>query len=101
MEHMERVDTLYSALVLILFCVWLCFFAISGLEVLIGKDERFRNYKNDLFSHRSKELDRELLGIEQNNQLNVSIASYLRLLSGYFLLRPALKTLEYLIRRHK
>lgn len=98
---MERVDTLYSALVLILFCVWLCFFAISGLEVLIGKDERFRNYKNDLFSHRSKELDRELLGIEQNNQLNVSIASYLRLLSGYFLLRPALKTLEYLIRRHK
>ncbi|XP_022637564.1 uncharacterized protein At3g06530 isoform X2 [Vigna radiata var. radiata] len=75
--------------------------ALEGLEVLIGKDERFRNYKNDLFSHRSKELDRELLGIEQNNQLNVSIASYLRLLSGYFLLRPALKTLEYLIRRHK
>ncbi|XP_027939226.1 uncharacterized protein At3g06530 [Vigna unguiculata] len=75
--------------------------ALEGLEVLIGKDERFRNYKNDLFSHRSKELDRELLGIEQNNQLNVSIASYLRLLSGYFLLRPALKTIEYLIRRHK
>ncbi|XP_052736877.1 uncharacterized protein At3g06530 isoform X2 [Vigna angularis] len=75
--------------------------ALEGLEVLIGKDERFRNYKNDLFSHRSKELDRELMGIEQNNQLNISIASYLRLLSGYFLLRPALKTLEYLIRRHK
>lgn len=75
--------------------------AASGLEILIGKDERFRNYKNDLFSHRSKELDRELMGIEQNNQLNVSIASYLRLLSGYFLLRPALTTLEYLIRRHK
>ncbi|TKY57271.1 U3 small nucleolar RNA-associated protein 10 [Spatholobus suberectus] len=75
--------------------------ALQGLEVLIGTDERFRNYKNDLFSHRSKELDRELMGIEQNNQLNVSIASYLRLLSGYFLLPSALKTLEYLIRRHK
>ncbi|CAJ1971388.1 unnamed protein product [Sphenostylis stenocarpa] len=47
--------------------------ALEGLEVLIGKDERFRNYKNDLFSHRSKELDRELMGIEQNHQLNVSI----------------------------
>lgn len=74
---------------------------ISGLEILIGMDERFRNYKNDLFSHRSTELDRELMGIEQNNQLNVSIASYLKLLSGYFLHTAALQTLEYLIRRHK
>ncbi|KAJ1389579.1 U3 small nucleolar RNA-associated protein 10 [Sesbania bispinosa] len=75
--------------------------AHQGLEVLISTDERFRNYKNDLFSHRSKELDRELMGIEQNNNLNVLIASYLRLLSGHFLLPSALKTLEYLIRRHK
>ncbi|KAK7300089.1 hypothetical protein RJT34_10922 [Clitoria ternatea] len=75
--------------------------ALQGLEVLIGHEERFRNYKNDLFSHKSKELDRELMGIEQNNRLNSSIASYLRLLSGHFLLPSALKTLEYLIRRHK
>ncbi|KAK7276819.1 hypothetical protein RIF29_17965 [Crotalaria pallida] len=75
--------------------------ALEGLDVLISTDERFRNYKNDLFSHRGKELDRELIGIEQNNQLNVSIASYLRLLSGFFHLPSALKTLEYLIRRHK
>ncbi|KAE9614797.1 hypothetical protein Lal_00036146 [Lupinus albus] len=76
--------------------------ALQGLEVLISTDERFRNYKNDLFSHRSKELDRELMdGIELNNQLNVSIASYLKLLSGYFHLPSALKTIEYLIRRYK
>ncbi|KAL2316770.1 hypothetical protein Fmac_030646 [Flemingia macrophylla] len=75
--------------------------ALQGLEVLVGSDERFGKYKNDLFSHRSKELDRELMGIEQNNQLNVTIASYLKLLSGYFLIPSALKTLEYLIRRHK
>ena len=98
---MKCVATLYFV-----FLYWCCFMfryvlPISGLEILIDKDERFRNYKNDLFSHRSKELDRELMGIEQNNQLNISIASYLKLLSGYFLLRPALKTLEYLIRRHK
>ncbi|KAI5433025.1 hypothetical protein KIW84_020356, partial [Lathyrus oleraceus] len=75
--------------------------ALQGLEVLISNDERFRNYKNDLFSHRSKELDRELMGIEQNNQLNVLINSYLKLVSGFFILPSALQTLEYLIRRHK
>ncbi|XP_061353134.1 uncharacterized protein At3g06530 [Gastrolobium bilobum] len=75
--------------------------ALQGLEVLVSTDERFRNYKNDLFSQRSKELERELMGVEQNNHLNVSIASFLRLISGYFLIPSALKTLEYLIRRYK
>ncbi|GAU49365.1 hypothetical protein TSUD_252390 [Trifolium subterraneum] len=75
--------------------------AIQGLEVLISNDERFRNYKNDLFSHRSKEMDRELMGREQNDKLDVLINSYLKLLSGYFNLPSALKTLEYLIRRYK
>ena len=76
-------------------------FGFSGLEVLISTDERFRNYKNDLFSHKSRELDRELMGIEENNRINASISSYLRLLSGHFQLPSSLKTLEYLIRRYK
>ncbi|KAK9292213.1 hypothetical protein L1049_020175 [Liquidambar formosana] len=75
--------------------------ALSGLEVLVGIDERFRSYKNDLFSHKSRELDRELMGIEENNRINTSISLYLRLLSGHLELPSALKTLEYLIRRYK
>ncbi|GLT39857.1 hypothetical protein SLA2020_140240 [Shorea laevis] len=75
--------------------------ALSGLEVLIGVDDRFRNYKNDLFSDKSKELDRELMGIDDNNRINASISSYLRLLSGHLLLLASLRTLEYLIRRYK
>uniref|UniRef100_A0A2N9G8U6 Uncharacterized protein n=1 Tax=Fagus sylvatica TaxID=28930 RepID=A0A2N9G8U6_FAGSY len=75
--------------------------ALQGLEVLIGTDERFRNYKNDLFSHKSIELDRDLLGIDENNRINATIGSYLRLLSGYFQLPSSLRTLEYLIRRYK
>ncbi|KAL0403042.1 UNVERIFIED_CONTAM: hypothetical protein Sradi_1945000 [Sesamum radiatum] len=75
--------------------------ALSGLEVLISMEERFRNYKNDLFSYQSKELDRELVGQEENNRINASISSYLRLLSGYLELHSSLKTLEYLIRRYK
>lgn len=75
--------------------------ALSGLEVLVNTDQRFRNYRNDLFSHKSKELDRELMSPEENERINVSIASFLRLLSGYLQLVSSLKTLEYLIRRYK
>lgn len=64
-------------------------------------EERFRNYKNDLFSLNSKELDRELLGQEENKRISASVASYLKLLSGFLELHSALKTLEYLIRRYK
>ncbi|KAJ4955279.1 hypothetical protein NE237_012062 [Protea cynaroides] len=75
--------------------------ALSGLEVLINTDERFRSYKNDLFSHKSKDLDRELMGVEENNRINLSISSFFRLLSGHLQLHSALKALEYLIRRYK
>ncbi|KAI3471008.1 hypothetical protein Pfo_027671 [Paulownia fortunei] len=75
--------------------------ALSGLEVLITMEERFRNYKNDLFSYQSKELDRELVGQEENKRINASISSYLRLLSGYLESHSALKTLEFLIRKYK
>lgn len=75
--------------------------ALSGLEVLTSVDGRFRNYKNDLFSYKSKDLDRELMGIEENNKINATISSYLRLLSGHLQLPASLKTVEYLIRRYK
>lgn len=81
--------------------VYLLFFGFLGLEVLISTDERFRNYKNDLFSHKSRELDRDLMSIEENNLIDASISSYLRLLSGYLQLPPSQRTLEYLIRRYK
>lgn len=75
--------------------------ALSGFEVLLNIDERFRNHKNDLFSHKSRELDRELMNIEENNRINASISSYLHLLSGHLQSPSALKTLEYLVRRYK
>eukprot|EP00257_Ricinus_communis_P020965 XP_015580336.1 uncharacterized protein At3g06530 [Ricinus communis] len=75
--------------------------AISGIEVLIALDERFRNYRNDLFSDKSKELNRELMTQEENSRINATIGSYLRLLSGHLQLPAAHRTLEYLIRRYK
>lgn len=79
-------------------CIFGC---ASGLEVLISTDERFRNYKNSLFSPKSKELDRGLKTEDENKQLNSLINPYLRLISGYFNLPAALQTLEYLIRVYK
>lgn len=64
-------------------------------------EERFRNYKNDLFSFQSKEVDRELLDREENKRISATVGSYLRLLSGYLELNSAVKTLEYLVRRYK
>ncbi|KAL0547236.1 hypothetical protein IC582_017165 [Cucumis melo] len=75
--------------------------ALQGLEVLISLDERFGNYKNHLFSYKSREQDRELMSDEENKRINATISSYLRLISGHFLQPSSLKTLEYLIRRYK
>ncbi|CAM8986177.1 unnamed protein product [Rhodiola kirilowii] len=75
--------------------------AYSGLDALVAVNEKFENYKTDLFSHISKELDRESMTAEQNKKIDASITNYLRLLSGHLHLPAALKTLEYLIRRYK
>ncbi|CAD5195383.1 unnamed protein product [Musa acuminata subsp. malaccensis] len=74
--------------------------ALSGLEVLIELDTRFRSYKDSLFSQTSLELNREKMVPKEGEKVNRSICSYLRLLSGYLQLHAALKTLEYLIRRY-
>ncbi|CAN6457927.1 unnamed protein product [Victoria cruziana] len=75
--------------------------AISGLNILVETDKRFRCYKDTLFSQKSLDMDREVMTSDENNKINSSISSYLRLLSGYMQLPSAQKTLEYLIRRYK
>ncbi|XP_026432640.1 uncharacterized protein At3g06530-like isoform X2 [Papaver somniferum] len=74
--------------------------AISSLDVLVKSELRFEAYKNSLFSYKSRELNRVLQGRVENEEIDVSISSYLRLLSGYLLVDSALHTLEYLVRRY-
>ncbi|GJM97067.1 hypothetical protein PR202_ga13965 [Eleusine coracana subsp. coracana] len=74
--------------------------ALSGLEHLASVDERFARYSNTLFSETSLEVNREQLTPKENEKINESISTYLRLLAGYLQLLAALKTLEYLIRRY-
>jgi len=70
------------------------------LEHLASVDERFARYSNTLFRETSLEVNREQLTPKENDKLNKSISTYLRLLAGYLHLPSALKTLEYLIRRY-
>jgi U3 small nucleolar RNA-associated protein 10 len=79
---------------------YLSSYFILGLEHLEGVNERFRRYRNTLFSETSLEVNREQLTTKENDKLNKSISSYLRLLAGYLQLQAAMQTLEYLIRRY-
>ncbi|KAJ1272131.1 hypothetical protein BS78_06G179400 [Paspalum vaginatum] len=74
--------------------------ALSGLEHLTSVDERFARYRDTLFRENSLEVNREQMTPKENDKLNKSLSTYLRLLAGYLHLPSALKTLEYLIRRY-
>lgn len=72
-----------------------------GLEDLARADRRFQAYRRTIFSEETLKLDRELQSRELNEKLNSSIATFLRVLSNYVMLKPAHQILEYLIRRYK
>eukprot|EP00761_Pharyngomonas_kirbyi_P009529 gb/GECH01009545.1/.p1 GENE.gb/GECH01009545.1/~~gb/GECH01009545.1/.p1 ORF type:complete len:835 (+),score=173.40 gb/GECH01009545.1/:1-2505(+) len=75
--------------------------AIEGLDELSEFDGRFVDFKNNLFSIGTKDLHRELLTQEENDKLTIPIDNFFRLLSPYFLLQPAHKCIEYMVRRYK
>lgn len=64
-------------------------------------DERFTPFLDSLFSESSVGMERDLQTKEMNEKLDKSIHSFLMLLSNYFLLRPAHKAFEYLLRRYR
>ncbi|KAG9305887.1 hypothetical protein G9A89_016539 [Geosiphon pyriformis] len=74
---------------------------IAGLEELKKIDQGFAEYEDTLFSEAVKNVDRVLQTEEENKKLNKCIARFLRCLSPYFLVKPAGKVLEWLIRRFR
>jgi U3 small nucleolar RNA-associated protein 10 len=76
--------------------------ALSGLEQLKKLEPRFRAFESTLFAPPdSPHLDRATITKELNKRLNESIDAFLLLLSQFFLLKAAHKTIEYLIRRFR
>uniref|UniRef100_A0A671PYX9 HEAT repeat-containing protein 1 n=1 Tax=Sinocyclocheilus anshuiensis TaxID=1608454 RepID=A0A671PYX9_9TELE len=71
----------------------------TGLEELMGIDPAFSEFQETLFSQASLTLERSVQTKEVNKKLDKSISLFLTRLSPYFLLKPALKCIEWLIHR--
>lgn len=71
----------------------------SGLQQLIALNQSFTQFETTLFDKNALDLQRAVENIQVNKQLNEVIKKFLAHLSPYFLLDPAHKCLEWLIRR--
>ncbi|XP_063039615.1 HEAT repeat-containing protein 1 [Engraulis encrasicolus] len=71
----------------------------NGLEELLGIEPAFVEFMDTLFSSASMDLQRSVQSKEVNKKLDKDIDLFLTRLSPYFLLKPALKCIEWLIHR--
>lgn len=73
----------------------------EGFDDLCALDSRFRGFATNLFAPSSVEVERETLNKKENDDLNTVVEQFLGLVCGRLLLKPALKCVEWLIRRWK
>ncbi|KAF2216120.1 hypothetical protein CERZMDRAFT_109105 [Cercospora zeae-maydis SCOH1-5] len=74
---------------------------LEGFEELCDLDKRFRPYARNLFSEQSKTEDRTNMTAQENDELDTVIVRFLGLLGGRLLLKPAMKAMEWLVRRFR
>ena len=74
---------------------------IDGYREICLLDDRFRDFERNLFSEQAKDQDREQLTQAENEALDSVLRRCLMMLSGRLLLKPAVKYLEWLIRRFR
>uniref|UniRef100_A0A182PPT4 HEAT repeat-containing protein 1 n=1 Tax=Anopheles epiroticus TaxID=199890 RepID=A0A182PPT4_9DIPT len=72
---------------------------VSGLEELMQMHGAFGQFEDTLFDKKAIELQRSVENKEVNEKLNNNIQKFFYHLSPYFMLQPAHKCLEWLIRR--
>ncbi|KAK4456134.1 hypothetical protein QBC34DRAFT_389039 [Podospora aff. communis PSN243] len=73
----------------------------GGFEELCRLDSRFSHYGATLFSEQSQEADRVQMSAEENGTLDKRIEAFLHLVGGRLRLMPAIKAIEWLIRRFR
>lgn len=73
----------------------------EGFEELCRLDGRFGVYGFTLFSEQSQHEDRMQLTAGENAELDKKIESFVRLVAGRLRLMPAVKSLEWLVRRFR
>ena len=77
---------------------WLCH---EGFQDLCRLDSRFAAFGQSIFSEQSKQADRTQMTALQNSQLDKNLESFLGMVGSKLLLKPALKAVEWLIRRFR
>ncbi|KAH6624856.1 hypothetical protein B0J18DRAFT_397920 [Chaetomium sp. MPI-SDFR-AT-0129] len=73
----------------------------EGFEELCSLDPRFAHYGASLFSEQSQEADRTQMNAEDNAALDKRVDSFLHLVGSRLRLMPAIKAVEWLIRRFR
>ncbi|KXL43812.1 hypothetical protein M433DRAFT_58714 [Acidomyces richmondensis BFW] len=73
----------------------------EGFEELCMLDARFIPFSRSLFSEQSKNEDRTQMTAGENADLDKIVASFLGLVGGRLLLKPAIKAVEWLVRRFR
>jgi len=73
----------------------------EGFQELCLLDGRFLDFQRDIFSDQSQEEDRTQLTAAQNSELDKRIEAFLGLVGGRLRLTPAIKAVEWLVRRFK
>lgn len=73
----------------------------EGFEELCALDLRFVKYQRNIFSAHSKSQDRNVMTVQENEELDDVLESFLRLVGARLQLKPAQKAVEWLIRRFR
>ncbi|KAG5996087.1 hypothetical protein E4U43_002924 [Claviceps pusilla] len=73
----------------------------SGFEELCQLDNRFVRFQSTIFSEDSQTQDRTQLSIADNEELDRHIEAFLRLTGSRLRLMPAIKAIEWLVRRFR
>lgn len=73
----------------------------EGWQELCQLDSRFLGFAGNLFSEQSKQEDRTQMTAAQNESLDNVLQDFMGLVGARLLLRPAMKAVEWLVRRFR
>ncbi|EFW19119.1 snoRNA-binding rRNA-processing protein utp10 [Coccidioides posadasii str. Silveira] len=73
----------------------------EGFQELCSLDSRFLSFRRNIFSDQSKTEDRGQMTTSQNKELDSVLEDFLSLVGGRLLLTPAVKAVDWLIRRFR
>ncbi|KAL4932043.1 snoRNA-binding rRNA-processing protein UTP10 [Aspergillus undulatus] len=72
-----------------------------GFREICELDARFAQFERSIFSEQSKAQDRTEMTAEQNKELDTVLEAFLALVGGRLLLSPAVRAVEWLVRRFR